>query len=60
MRELFLLPLAFCLLFPQVRVGEMKAITSSLDVRSLIVSKDEIILATGGGLGVYHTISGEY
>ena len=60
MRELFLLPLAFCLLFPQVRVGEMKAITSSLDVRSLIVSKDEIILATGGGLGVYQTISGEY
>ncbi|MDP7331130.1 MAG: hypothetical protein QGI44_07565 [Candidatus Marinimicrobia bacterium] len=38
----------------------MKAITSSLDVRSLIVSKDEIILATGGGLGVYQTISGEY
>ena len=60
MRGLFLLPLAFCLLFPQVRVGEMKAITSSLDVRSLIVSKDEIILATGGGLGVYQTISGEY
>ncbi|MDP6339430.1 MAG: hypothetical protein QF842_03765 [Candidatus Marinimicrobia bacterium] len=38
----------------------MKSITSSLNVRDLIEVGDEIILATGGGLAVYHKNSGAY
>jgi ligand-binding sensor domain-containing protein len=59
-RQIFLFYLAFGFLLSQVRVGEMKSITSSLNVRSVIGSGDEIILATQGGLGVYHLNSGNY
>ncbi|MBC8345196.1 MAG: hypothetical protein H8E56_02950 [Candidatus Marinimicrobia bacterium] len=60
MRRSLLFLLAFGFLFAQVRVGEMKSITSSLDVRSIIGYGDEIILATQGGLGVYQSDSGNY
>jgi len=59
-RQTFLFYLAFGFLLSQVRVGEMKSITSSLNVRSVISSGDTIILATQGGLGVYHLNSGNY
>ena len=59
-RRTFLFYLAFGFLLSQVRIGEMKSITSSLDVRSVISSGDTIILATQGGLGVYHLNSGNY
>jgi|GEM_PF-563360 len=60
MRKYFIFSILTGLLISQVRVGEMKSITSSLDVRSLIASGDEIILATGGGLAVYHLNSRDY
>ncbi len=60
MRKIILFSFLLAHLLSQVRVGEMKSITSSLDVQSLIPSGDEIILATGGGLAVYHKNSGAY
>ncbi len=60
MRKISLFLILMGGLFAQVRVGEMKSITSSLDVQSLITSGDEIILATGGGLAVYNSNSGNY
>ena len=45
-RQIFLFYLAFGFLLSQVRVGEMKSITSSLNVRSVIGSVDETILPT--------------
>ena len=48
MRRLFI-TLLFGLLLAQVRVGEMRSITSTLDVRDLITTRQDLFLATAGG-----------
>ena len=48
------------IIFSQSRVGEMRSITSSLNVRDIIYFENEIFLATEGGLASYNPISEEY
>ena len=59
MRRLFII-LLFGLLLAQVRVGEMRSITSTLDVRDLITTGQDLFLATAGGLAKYNINSGDY
>ena len=59
MRRLFI-TLLFGLLLAQVRVGEMRSITSTLDVRDLITTGQDLFLATAGGLAKYNINSGDY
>ena len=59
MRRLFI-TLLFGLLLAQVRVGEMRSITSTLDVRDLITTRQNLFLATAGGLAKYNINSGDY
>ena len=59
MRRLFII-LLFGLLLAQVRVGEMRSITSTLDVRDLITTRQDLFLATAGGLAKYNINSGDY
>ena len=59
MRRLFI-TLFFGLLLAQVRVGEMRSITSTLDVRDLITARQYLFLATSGGLAKYNINSGDY
>ncbi|MGY8781119.1 MAG: hypothetical protein ACKVJJ_05610, partial [Fidelibacterota bacterium] len=60
MRKIFLFSLMITQVFVQVRVGEIKSITSSLEIRDLIVNENEIILATSGGLAIYNQKLGDY
>ena len=60
MRKIFLFSLMITHVFVQVRVGEIKSITSSLEIRDLIVNENEIILATSGGLAIYNQKLGDY
>ncbi len=45
------------IILSQPRVGEMRSITSTLEVRGLAFFGDDILFATGGGLVTYNTKS---
>ena len=47
-------------IFSQARIGEMRSVTSSLDVRDIRAFENQIFLATGGGLASYNPNSKEY
>ena len=42
------------LLSGQVRIGEIKSITSSVNVRAVVSDGNNLFLASGGGLGKYN------
>ena len=44
----------------QPRIGEMRSLTSTLEVRELTYLGDKIIFGTGGGLSTYNTKSQLY
>ena len=46
---LFVITLGF--LSGQVRIGEIKSITSTLNVRAVVSDDNNLFLATSGGLG---------
>ena len=48
------------MIFCQPRIGEMRALTSTLEVRELAYLGDKILLGTGGGLTTYDTKSQLY
>ena len=56
MKQLFLL-LILGSLSAQVRIGEIKSITSSLNVKAGVSDGNNLFLATSGGLGKYNTKS---
>ena len=47
-------------IFSQARIGEMRSVTSSLDVRDIRAFENQIFFATGGGLASYNPNSKEY
>ncbi|MBT7524838.1 MAG: hypothetical protein HN653_04100, partial [Candidatus Marinimicrobia bacterium] len=53
MKQLFLL-LILESLSAQVRIGEIKSITSSLNVKAGVSDGNNLFLATSGGLGKYN------
>ena len=55
---LFLIIIGF--LSGQVRIGEIKSITSSLDVSVIVSNDNNLFLATSGGLGKYNYNSKNY
>ncbi len=59
MKRLFILIMCAGL-SAQVRIGEMRSITSSLHVRDMTKDGTNIILATGGGLVNYESNTGDY
>ena len=48
------------MIFCQPRIGEMRALTSTLEVRELAYLGNKIIFGTGGGLSTYNTKSQLY
>ena len=56
----FLFVIIIGFLSGQVRIGEIKSITSSLDVRAAVSDDNNLFLATGGGLGKYNYNSKTY
>ncbi|MBT4149138.1 MAG: hypothetical protein HOE46_02070, partial [Candidatus Marinimicrobia bacterium] len=59
MKQLFLL-LILGSLSAQVRIGEIKSITSSLNVKAGVSDGNNLFLATSGGLGKYNIKSKNY
>ena len=55
---LFVITLGF--LSGQVRIGEIKSITSTLNVRAVVSDDNNLFLATSGGLGKYNFASKTY
>lgn len=47
-------------IFSQARIGEIRSVTSSLDVRDIRAFENQIFFATGGGLASYNPNSKEY
>ena len=44
----------------QVRIGDMRSITSTLNVRDLDLAGNNVFMATGGGLVNYNSNTGDY
>ena len=56
----FIFLILSCFLFAQARVGEMRSITSSLEVRDIISVENNLFLATSGGLAKYNIDLNKY
>ena len=59
MRQILIL-ICCASLSAQVRIGDMRSITSTLNVRDLDLAGNNVFLATGGGLVNYNSNTGDY
>ena len=59
MRQILIL-ICCASLSAQVRIGDMRSITSTLNVRDLDLAGNNVFLATGGGLVNYNLNTGDY